>query len=194
MVLRFQRMYDKFGRLMSLIDTDVYDVENSISVYDFILKTNLDLAKLKEEIDTKATVEIVATLADRDNLEKVISGSCCFVNANKTLYLARVFSDKTLWVEIAKVDSLDLTIQWNNIIGKPESDITAIDDMVGKKHEQDNKEILDNIIVNKETNNLTFNGVSLDKQTGIVFMQDGEIREEYGNQLIVVSEYFNDGI
>lgn len=193
-MIHFQRIQDRFGRVMSLPDTDIYDIGSGMSIWEFIQRANLDLAKIKIEIDNKSTVRIVEDMRGRDNLTEIVSGSCCYIIENKTLYIAKVYSDKILWVEVARVDSLDLNPKWKDIKDKPESDIITIDDMVKDEHKHKNKETLDGINVNEETEKLEYKGVSLDDKTGIIFKQDGKIIEEYGNQLLVVSEYFNDNL
>lgn len=192
-MIHFQRLYDKFGRVLSLPDTDIYDINSGMSIWEFIQRANIDIEKIKNEVENKSTVRIVDDMRGRDNLTNIVSGSCCYIKEDKTLYLAKVYSDKILWVEIARVESLDLTPNWKNIRNKPESETTAIDNMVGSKHKHKNKEILDKI-GGVKTGKLNYNGASLNEKTGIVFKQNGKETQEYGNQILVISEYFNDNL
>ncbi|MDD5360409.1 MAG: hypothetical protein PHI79_03425 [Sulfurovaceae bacterium] len=63
----------------------------------------------------------------------------------------------TSWVKISEAESLDLSLTWASITGKPTSSTTDIDDAVSKKHTHTNKTQLD--LIGQDTDgNLTYNG------------------------------------
>ena len=49
------------------------------------------------------------------------------------------------WQKIAEAESIDVVLKWENVIGRPTSTVTDIDDAVAKKHEHANKAVLDEL-------------------------------------------------
>lgn len=49
------------------------------------------------------------------------------------------------WQKIAEAESIDVVLKWDNVIGRPTSTVTDIDDAVAKKHEHANKAVLDEL-------------------------------------------------
>lgn len=49
------------------------------------------------------------------------------------------------WQKIAEAESIDVVLRWDNVVGRPTSTVTDIDDAVAKKHEHANKAVLDEL-------------------------------------------------
>lgn len=49
------------------------------------------------------------------------------------------------WQKIAEAESIDVVLKWENVVGRPTSTVTDIDDAVAKKHEHANKAVLDEL-------------------------------------------------
>lgn len=77
------------------------------------------------------------------------------VNAGGATYLYDVAN--TAWVKISEAESLDITLDWASLTGKPASTAAQIDGAVAASHTHANKTELDAIGKDAQ-NNLTFNG------------------------------------
>lgn len=62
------------------------------------------------------------------------------------------------WFKVAETESLDVQLQWADILGKPTSSVADIDDAVAKRHTHSNKTELDLISEDGTSGNLTYNG------------------------------------
>ena len=67
----------------------------------------------------------------------------------------KIFEEEAMDQDIAEL----ITINWENVLNKPESSVEAIDDAVAKAHEHDNKEALDKIGAAED--HLTYNGETI---------------------------------
>lgn len=77
------------------------------------------------------------------------------VTVGAALYVWK--NDTTEWIKIAEYESMDVTIAWSDIQGKPNSNPSAIDSAVQKAHDHTNKTQLDKI--GQDANgNLTYSG------------------------------------
>lgn len=65
------------------------------------------------------------------------------VSSGGATYIYR--SSNTTWIKQSEAESLDLTVTWASITGKPSSSTADIDDAVAKKHAHANKTQLDKI-------------------------------------------------
>jgi hypothetical protein len=65
------------------------------------------------------------------------------------------------WQKIAESESIDVTVQWDNISGKPSSTPAEIDQAVTDDHTHANKATLDLITFNSTSNNLAYNNEDL---------------------------------
>lgn len=99
------------------------------------------------------TVEIVANIAARNTLTTgsqknlmvlvidatgdptVASGSALYAYAH----------DSTTTYKVAEYESMDVTLDWSKIIGRPTSSVTQIDNAVSLAHSHANKVVLDKI-------------------------------------------------
>lgn len=62
----------------------------------------------------------------------------------------------TSWIKVSESESMDVVLNWANIIGKPTSSAAAIDDAVAKVHTHANKTQLDKI-GEDGSGNMTYN-------------------------------------
>lgn len=121
------------------------------SVGNTIMVNQLIADSLAEWDKTANAMPIVADITARNaltsTLEKnvfilVLDASAdATVDAGSALY-AFDFATQTTY-KIAEYESMDLTIQWDSIQGRPSSTPTQIDDSVGKAHAHSNKAVLD---------------------------------------------------
>ena len=65
--------------------------------------------------------------------------------------------DNTQWVKISEAESMDITLNWSDIVGKPSSSVANIDDAVTKRHSHANKTQLDKVSEDGD-GNLTYDG------------------------------------
>ena len=86
------------------------------------------------------TVKIVDTIAERDALDELDRHLCWVldasadptVTAGAALYLYN--TNTSSWSKLSEAESLDLVLNWNNIVGRPTSNPNDIDDAVAKRH------------------------------------------------------------
>lgn len=72
------------------------------------------------------------------------------------------------WTKTAERDSIDVILEWANIVGKPSSSVTDIDDAVTKRHTHSNKTLLDYINQNLSTTaSVVFSSITSSDGSGI---------------------------
>lgn len=109
---------------------------------------------------------IVATIAERDaltltqNTFVLVTDASAdpTVDAGAALYVWN--KDTSAYTKIAEYESMDVTISWNDIQGKPTSTPAAIDNAVTNSHTHSNKTELDKIGQDGD-GNLTYGGTSV---------------------------------
>jgi hypothetical protein len=106
---------------------------------------------------------IVDNIAARDALNKTNGLTVLVVDASAdptvdtgaATYVYR--ESNASWVKISEYESLDISLSWANITGRPASSVADIDDAVTKRHTHANKTQLDKI--GEDGNgDLTYNG------------------------------------
>ena len=80
------------------------------------------------------------------------------VQSGGATYLYNPDIGVTNWIKISEAESMDVTVNWADINGRPSSSVADIDDAVSKRHTHANKTQLDNIGENAD-GLLTYNGV-----------------------------------
>lgn len=68
------------------------------------------------------------------------------------------------WVKISEAESMDVTLNWSALVGRPSSSVADIDDAVTKRHTHANKTELDKI--GEAGGELTYNGVQVKTEWG----------------------------
>lgn len=99
----------------------------------------IPLAQLPDT--AKQQTYVVNDEAERNALGNLIEGDKCFEVSTGDSYIW----NGTEWLISAKADWENINLQWNNIVDKPNSSISSIDDSVNKKHEHNNLALLQSI-------------------------------------------------
>lgn len=81
------------------------------------------------------TVNTQALVLDATGDPTVSSGAATYIYDTVT----------AAWYKISEMESLDLIINWSDIVGRPTTSVAAIDDAVAKAHVHANKTVLDSI-------------------------------------------------
>lgn len=95
--------------------------------------------------------EIVDDIAARDALTPANGDTVLVIDATgdgtvasgAATYVYRATG--ATWVKISEAESLDITLSWSDIVGKPSASTADIDDAVAKKHSHTNKTQLDKV-------------------------------------------------
>jgi hypothetical protein len=123
-------------------------------------------ALIDSAVSTLSAIEVVADIAAREALVLdantqvlVIDASAdASVDSGAATYIYRHSNDS--FTKIAEFESLDLVINWADIVGRPTSSPAEIDDAVAKRHEHANKTELD-LIGEDGDGNMNYNGLPL---------------------------------
>jgi hypothetical protein len=123
-------------------------------------------AMIDSEIAALSAIEVVADLAERDALPLTANSQVMVldatadatVDAGAATYVYR-HSD-TSWTKIAEFESLDLVLNWSDIVGRPASAVADIDDAVARRHTHANRTEL-NLIGEDANGNMDYNGQPL---------------------------------
>lgn len=98
-----------------------------------------------------AQIQLVADITARDALT-LDSNALVLVNdatgdgtvtAGAALYFYDSIGDD--WIKVAEYESMDFTVTWSSITGKPSSSTADIDDAVTKKHSHSNLSVLNGL-------------------------------------------------
>ena len=119
-------------------------------------------AMIDNTIGAFNTVNIAATIAERDAMVPVVNTQVMVLDATgdptvltgAATYIYNV-STQT-WYKIAEYESLDVSLDWSKIIGRPTSSVTAIDAAVEMRHTHVNQTTL-NKLGEDANGELTFN-------------------------------------
>jgi len=118
---------------------------------------------IDEKLADAKELIIVADIAARDALTPTFSQFVFVIDATDdatvssggATYLYN--TDTEAWIKISEAESLDVTINWSDIQGGPESSPAEIDEAVSLAHTHANKTELDKI-GEDDDENLTYNG------------------------------------
>jgi type IV secretory pathway VirJ component len=119
------------------------------------------------------TVQIVADITARDALAPTVITQALVLDASADATVdsgaaTYVFDPGTsTWTKISEAESMDVVLQWANIVGKPTSSVTDIDDAVTKRHTHTNKTQLDKIGEDGD-GFLTYNGTTVGATASVV--------------------------
>ncbi len=101
--------------------------------------TKIPLSQLPDT--AKQQTYVVNSETERLALSSLIEGDKCFEVSTGDSYIW----NGTEWLISAKADWENVNLQWVNIIDKPNSSVSNIDDAVDKKHEHNNLTLLQSI-------------------------------------------------
>lgn len=80
------------------------------------------------------------------------------VASGSALYVWR--QSNTSWIKLTEYESMDVTVSWADVQGRPTSTVANIDDAVTKRHSHANKSELDKV-GQDGGGNPTYNGISI---------------------------------
>lgn len=134
----------------------------------------LTQADIQGLIDASLTaisqIQIVANIAARDALAPTTTlyvyvqdatGDATVASGGAT-YLYNVAG--AAWVKISEAESMDVSLNWADLVGRPSSAVADIDDAVAKRHTHANKTELDKI--GEAGGELTYNGAQVKTEWG----------------------------
>lgn len=97
------------------------------------------------------SVQVVADITARNALSPTVNTQVLVLDATGDPTVAAgaatyVYDTvTTTWYKISEMESLDLVVNWADIVGKPTVSVAAIEDAVAKAHVHANKTVLDAI-------------------------------------------------
>lgn len=131
------------------------------------VKRIIDAAQVQSMIDASAAsagaMEVVATITARDALSPTGNLMVLVIDATGDTTVTSgaatyVYRYSTLtWIKISEAESMDVTLAWASITGKPSSSVAAIDAAVSASHSHSNLTQL-NSIGQDANGNLTYAG------------------------------------
>lgn len=134
----------------------------------------LTQADIQGLIDASLTaisqIQIVANIAARDALAPTTTlyvyvqdatGDATVASGGAT-YLYNVAG--AAWVKISEAETMDVSLNWAALVGRPSSAVADIDDAVAKRHTHANKTELDKI--GEAGGELTYNGAQVKTEWG----------------------------
>jgi len=116
------------------------------------------------------TTQIVANISARNALSKTINHIVMVKDATAdstvavgaALYVYETTSNT--WTKIAEYESLDVSLNWSGIVGKPNSAPSLIDDAVTKRHAHSNILVLDQL--SETSGKLAYKGQAVSDGSG----------------------------
>jgi len=99
------------------------------------------------------TMSVVTDIAARDALNPATVSLALVLNATADTSVTNgaatyVYNTTTsAWIKIAEYESLDVVLQWSNIVGRPTSTPAQIDAAVTGNHNHGNKPVLDGLSI-----------------------------------------------
>jgi hypothetical protein len=134
-----QRRIPTIADIQTLIDTSVAGANSTVIVDDIAARDAL-----------APNNGVTAVVLDASADPNVTSGAATYI------YRA----SNTSWIKISEAESMDLTLAWSSIVGRPSSAVADIDDAVSKRHTHANKTQLD-LIGEDGDQNLTYRGSNI---------------------------------
>lgn len=145
---------------------DIYLTNSDATDVRHIL-TKADISSLiTTSLQSYSFIEVVADITARDALNPTKNIAALVLNATGDVTVAAGSAmyvwvqANTAWTKISEFESLDLTLTWASITGKPTSSVANIDDAVAKRHTHANTAVLDLLGVDGN-GQLTYNGVNI---------------------------------
>lgn len=130
---------------------EIYATGNTADVVKRILTEQDVQAMIDAALSGFSSIQIVDTIADRDNLNPSTAIFVLVLDASddptvESGSASYVYNPSTRqWVKIAEYESLDLILSWDRIHGRPTSSPAEIDDAVAKRHTHANMAQLNKI-------------------------------------------------
>lgn len=120
---------------------------------------------INSAVSQLGNLNIVPDIAARDALTLTVNAMVLVtdasadptVDAGAALYVYDATEDT--YIKVAEYESMDVTLTWSQIQGRPTSSVSLIDDAVTKRHEHSNKAQLDKI--GETGGQLTYDGTEV---------------------------------
>jgi hypothetical protein len=141
---------------------EVY-ITSSVGVPQRMINEDDIQTLINSTISSSNEVVVVDTIAARNALALTRTSSVFVKNAtgDATVTSGGAFylwdNIGQVWIKTAESESMDVTLSWANISGKPSSSASAIDNAVSASHSHTNKTQLDKIGEDGD-GNVTYNG------------------------------------
>lgn len=144
--------------------TEMYVVGNTDSVVRRIINETDIQNMINASIAGLDSVQVVADIATRDallpstvNLQVIVvdASADSTVDSGAATYIYD--AGNTTWIKISEAESLDVTLNWSDIVGGPSSSPAQIDAAVGDSHTHANKTQLD-LIGQSASGDITYDG------------------------------------
>jgi hypothetical protein len=118
---------------------------------------------IDSDIAALSAIEVVADIAERDALVLSANSQVMVldatadtnVDAGAATYIYRNSDDS--WTKISEFESLDVVMNWADIVGRPTSSVADIDDAVTRRHTHSNRTQLD-LITEDGNGKMLYNG------------------------------------
>lgn len=130
---------------------ELYATNSTGTVARRIIQDTDVQALIDASLEGIAGIEVVDNIAARNaltpttNLQVVVIDASAdpTVTAGSATYIYRLAT--TSWIKISESESMDVVLNWDNIVGKPTSTASQIDTAVSNSHTHSNKTQLDKI-------------------------------------------------
>ena len=121
---------------------------NGLEARHIVSKTEIQ-SMVNTAVAGASNIFVVADIAARDALAPAVVTQAIVVSAvadptvklGAATYVYDPVGDA--WQKIAEHESMDMTLSWADIVGRPTSTVAEIDDAVGKRHAHANSATLD---------------------------------------------------
>jgi len=143
---------------------EMYVTGASASTVKRIVNTDDIQTMIDSSLASLNAIEVVPDIPARNALTPTKNITVLVLDATGDLTVASGAAtyvyrlSTTTWVKISEAESMDVSVTWAMITGKPSSAVADIDDAVAKRHNHANKTQLDKI-GEDGSGNLTYNGV-----------------------------------
>lgn len=136
---------DSSGGVKAVANTDII---NALIIAQLSAMSNMELvADITVRDALTPTANMMALVADATGDGTVTAGAALYFYNFGT----------TTWSKVAEYESMDVTVTWASISGKPSSSTADIDDAVSKKHTHGNIAVL-NDLADDGSGNLQYDG------------------------------------
>jgi len=142
---------------------EVYITGANTSVVKRVIDESDVQALIDTAVSTLNALEVVADITARDALSLTANAQVLVIDATDDSTVdagAATYvwnNDNSTYTKITEHESLDVIINWTDVVGRPSSSVADIDDAVARKHSHANKTQLD-LITENDDGEMLYNG------------------------------------
>lgn len=146
-------------------EIEVYVTNTAGTAARHVIKRSEIQAMIDASLAGANELIVVADIAARNNLSPVRTQYVFVKNASADSTVtsggATYVYDlpNTAWVKVSEAESMNAVTSWNDLSGRPNSNVTAIDGAVSASHSHTNQAVLNNITA--AGNDLKYNNISV---------------------------------